>query len=114
MAGGVEQVDDAIAIGKLQHRRRDGNPSLLLECHPVGSGRTSTRPGFYGAGFAAKSTPIEKELLRQRRFARIRMADDGERTAARGLGGRSWHWSEGSGQWAEVEQEGQTPMRSRR
>jgi hypothetical protein len=42
------------------------------------------------------------------------MADDGERTAARGLGGRSWHWSEGSGQWAEVEQEGQTPMRSRR
>jgi hypothetical protein len=114
VARGVEQIYDAIAIGKLQHRRRDGDPSLLLECHPVGGGRTSARTSFHGAGFTAECSAIEKELLGQRGFARIRMADDGERTAARGLGRRNWHWSEGSGQWAEVEQEGQTPMRSRR
>jgi hypothetical protein len=38
MAGGVEQVDDAVAVGKLHHRGGDRNPALLFQFHPVAGG----------------------------------------------------------------------------
>ncbi len=35
---GIEQVDQAIRIGKLHHRGGDGDTTLLLHLHPVGFG----------------------------------------------------------------------------
>jgi hypothetical protein len=48
VTGGVEQVDHAVAVGELHHRRRDGDPALLLEGHPV---RVAERrsPGLHRA-----------------------------------------------------------------
>ena len=43
VAGRVEQVDDAVAVFHLHHRRCDRDAALLLDLHPVG-GRMARRP----------------------------------------------------------------------
>ena len=50
VAGGVEQVDDAVAVGELQHGRGDRDAALLLELHPVGGGRAAAAAGLDRAG----------------------------------------------------------------
>jgi hypothetical protein len=50
MAGGVEQVDDAFAVGKLHHRGGDRNPALLFQFHPVAGGVAGGLAAFDRAG----------------------------------------------------------------
>ena len=89
MAGGVEQVDHAVAVGELQHRRGDRDAALLLERHPVGRGRAAVAAGLHRAGLAGERAAVEQELLGERGLARVGVADDGEGAPAGGFGGGS-------------------------
>ena len=81
VARGVQNVDAVAVILKLHHRRRDGNTTLLLNLHPVGS----CCPGVLlsldhtrlGDGAA-----VEQELLRQGGFTGVRVRNDGKGPAA--------------------------------
>ena len=85
MAGGVEQVDDVVAVGELQHGRGDRDAALLLQLHPVRRGRAPPAAGLDRAGLAGERAAVEQELLGEGGLARVGVADDGEGAAARGL-----------------------------
>ena len=85
VAGRVEQVDDVVAVGELQHRRADRDAALALELHPVRGRRPPAFAGLDRAG-ALHGAGIEQELLGQRRLAGVGVADDRERAPARRLG----------------------------
>ena len=55
VAGGVEQVDDAVAVGELQHGRGDRDAALLLELHPVRGGRAALAAGLDRAGAGVRA-----------------------------------------------------------
>ncbi len=76
----VEQVEDAIAVLERHHRRDDGNSALALDAHPVRARLATVR---LGAHFARKldGAAKQQQLLGQRRLARVRVRDDGERSA---------------------------------
>jgi hypothetical protein len=82
VARGVEQVEDVVAVGELQHRRGDGDAPLLLELHPVGPGPPPLAPGLDLAGLLHRP-PVEQELLGQGGLARVGVADDRERAPVR-------------------------------
>jgi hypothetical protein len=48
VAGRVEQVDVVSIVLELHHAGGNGDPALLLELHPVGSGMTSSPPCLDG------------------------------------------------------------------
>ena len=73
----VEQVDDAVAVGKLHDGRRHGNSTLLLELHPVRGGMAAGLAALHGTG-ELNGTTKQQQLLRQRRLAGVGMRDDGE------------------------------------
>lgn len=84
--GGVQQVDHGVAVGELQCRGGDGDPAGAFHLHPV---RGHPAP----AGFAVHRTGfgdhpgVHRQRLGERRFARVRMADDGERPPSPCLAG---------------------------
>ena len=57
VARGVEQVDDVVAVGELEHRRGDGDAALLLQLHPVRAPPAPLAPGLDRAGLAASAPP---------------------------------------------------------
>ena len=77
MAGRVQQIDDVIFVGELQHGGGDGNAAFPLHRHPVGGGVTAVAPGPYAAG-QMDGVAVEQQLLGQRGFARIGVGYDGE------------------------------------
>ncbi len=85
MAGGVEQVDDVVAVDELQRSGGDRDPAGLLHVHPVGHDTTAPALALHDAGLA-DGTAVQCERLGQRRLAGVGVADDGEGPpAARGL-----------------------------
>jgi hypothetical protein len=78
----VEQVQHVAAVGELQDGRRDGDATPLLELHPVGPGAAPLTPGPDLTGLLNRPA-VEEELLGERGLARVGVADDGERAAAR-------------------------------
>ena len=83
VAGGVEQVDHAVAVGELQHGRGDRDAALLLELHPVRGGRAPPAAGLDRAGLGGERAAVEQELLGERGLAGVGVADDGEGAPAR-------------------------------
>ena len=57
VAGGVEQVDDVVAVGELQHGRGDRDAPLLLELHPVATWPTRRPPRALTAPASLVSAP---------------------------------------------------------
>ena len=85
VAGGVEQVDDVLAVRELQHRRADRDAALALELHPVRGRRPPPLAGLHGAG-ALHRSGVQQELLGQRRLAGVGVGDDRERATPRRFG----------------------------
>ncbi len=77
VAGRIQQIDDAVAIGKLHYRGRDGNSALLLQPHPVRSGV----PGGFATLDGARhldGAAEQQQLLGERRLARVGVTDNRE------------------------------------
>jgi hypothetical protein len=81
VAGRVEQVDLVPLVFELHHARRDRDAALLLELHPV-RGRMPLGPARFHRPGQMDRASVQEELLRERRLARVRVADDGERPPA--------------------------------
>ena len=90
VAGGIQDVHAAAAVGELQDRGGDGDAALLLDVHPVGDGVARAGLALYGAG-RLDGAGVEEELLGERGLARVRVADDGEGTPGGDLLGQAWH-----------------------
>ena len=73
VAGGVEQVDDVVAVRELQHRRADRDAALALELHPVRRRRPPPLARLHRAG-PLHGAGVEQELLGQRRLAGVGVA----------------------------------------
>jgi len=80
MARCVEEVDFEDVVIKLKNRRADRNSTLTFELHPIrGRGALMFARG-HRAGQLDRAA-VKEELFGERRFAGIRMRDDGERSA---------------------------------
>jgi hypothetical protein len=77
MAGGVEQVDDALFVGELEDGGADGDAPLPLHGHPVGGG---TALVFAGADASGKvdGVAVEQEFFGEGGFACVGVGDNGE------------------------------------
>ena len=74
----VEQVEAVASVIELQDRGADGNAALFFQFHPVGGGGALVFAGGDRAG-ELHGAAVQQQLFRQRRLARVRMRDDGER-----------------------------------
>ena len=86
VAGGVEQVDDVLAVQHLHHGRRHRDATLLFDFHPVAGGVTGRFARFDRAGDLDRARE-QQELFGQRGFARVGVGNDGKRPAAPGFVG---------------------------
>ena len=77
VTGGVEQIDDVIAVGKLHHRRGDGDAALLFQFHPVAGGVTSRFAAFNRAGQLDRAAE-QQQFFGERGFAGVRVGNNGE------------------------------------
>ena len=84
VAGGVENVDVIAVKFKLHGRGGHGNAALFLDIHPVAGGMFVALAGFDGTGGANRAR-IQQQLFGQRRFAGVRVGDNGKRPAAGGF-----------------------------
>ena len=77
----VEQVDHAVAVGKLHHRAGHRDAALLFQFHPVGGGVAAglARPHF-ARHLDGAAEP--QQLFGERGLAGIRVGNDGEGAAA--------------------------------
>ena len=66
----VQDIDASSVIIKLQNGRSNGNPSLLLNFHPVRNRMLCRLSSLYGSR-KIYCPSIEKKFLRQGRFTRI-------------------------------------------
>ncbi len=82
VAGGVQNIDAAAAIGELQYGRGNGDAALLLDVHPVGHRVARVLLALDGAG-GLDGAGVEQQLLGKGGLAGVRVRDDRER-AARG------------------------------
>ena len=82
--GRVEQVDGVIGVVELHHRAGDRDAALLLDLHPVGC-RVARALARLDRARHLDRAAEEQQLLGQRRLARIRVRDDGERAAPRDI-----------------------------
>ena len=87
----VEQVEDLLAIRKLEHGRSDRDTALLLEFHPVRGGGSTIALRLHRPGTAGEYSAIEQELFGERRLARVGVRDDRERSTSGGLSRRDGH-----------------------
>jgi len=81
----VEQIEHVIAIGELQHSRRNGDATLTFELHPVGGGPTTITTRVHRTGFL-NGAGVQQELLGQRGLAGVGVADDRDGAAPGRLG----------------------------
>jgi hypothetical protein len=77
MARRVEQIDDAIFVGKLHHGRRHGNAALLFQAHPVGGRVARGLAALHGARHL-NGAAEQQELLGQGGLARVGVGNDGK------------------------------------
>ena len=77
VAGGVQEVDLEVPVVELHHRRRDGDPPLLLDRHPVARRVPPGLAGLDGAGELDRPAE-EEELFGERRLSGVGVADDAE------------------------------------
>ena len=79
MAGRIQQIDHVALIGKLQHRRGDGNAAFLLHRHPIrgGAALIAARPHTAGQ---VDGVAVKQQFFGQRGFAGVWMRNNGERT----------------------------------
>ena len=80
MAGRVEDIDMAAAIGELHGGAGHGDAALLFNLHPVAGGVAFGLARLDGTRLADRSA-VEQQFLRQRRLTGVRVGDDGERPA---------------------------------
>ena len=81
MPGGVEQVDDGVAVRELHDRGGHGDPALFLQLHPVG-GRMARRLAALDRAGHLDGTAEQQQLLGECGLARVRVGDDGKGAAA--------------------------------
>jgi methyl-accepting chemotaxis protein len=77
VTGGVEQVDDVIAVGELHHRRGDGDAALLFQLHPVAGGMASGLAALDRAGQLDRAAE-QQQLFGEGGLAGVRVGNDGE------------------------------------
>ena len=77
----VEQVEAVASIAEGHDRRADRDAPFALDLHPVRTGPPRLAARFHGTGKLNRAR-VEKELLGERRLARVRVRDDGERPAS--------------------------------
>ena len=80
VAGCVQDVDAVSFVIELEHGRSDRDASLLLDVHPVAD-CVSACFSALDRSCQVDGAAVQKKLLRQRRLARVRMADDGKSTS---------------------------------
>jgi hypothetical protein len=80
VARGVEQVEDAVAVGELHHRTRHRNAALALHLHPVGGGELAALLGLDRAGHLDRAAE-QQQLFGQRGLAGVGVGDDREGAA---------------------------------
>ena len=90
VAGSVEDVHAAAAIGELQHRGGNGDAALLLDVHPVGDGMTGILLALDRAG-TLNLAGVEQELLGEGGLAGVGVRDDRERATGGNLRGVRCH-----------------------
>ena len=76
--GRIQQVHNAVIVGKLHHGRGYGDTPLLFQLHPVGSRMTSRLAALYCTG-QLNGTTEQQQLFGQGSFTCVRMRNDGER-----------------------------------
>jgi hypothetical protein len=81
VAGGVQQVDDAVAVFHLHDRAGDRDAALLFDLHPVGGGVARGLARLDAAGDLDRARE-QQQLFSQRGFTRVGVGDDGKRAAA--------------------------------
>jgi hypothetical protein len=81
VAGGVEDVDDAVFVFELEDGGGDGDAALFFEFHPVGRGGALVFARGDGA-CEVEGAAVEEEFLGEGGFAGVRVGDDGEGAAA--------------------------------
>jgi MoxR-like ATPase len=84
VARSVEQVHLQAVVAELEDARRDRDPALALELHPVAHRRGAPPLRLDRAG-ELNGTSIKEELLGERRLTRVRVRDDRKRLAAADL-----------------------------
>ena len=77
----VEQVDHALAVGKLHHRGSDGDAALPFQLHPVRGGVPAALARAHRAGHQ-DGAAVPQQLFGERGLARVGVGDDGESAAA--------------------------------
>ena len=90
VTGSVQQIDDAIPVGKLHHRGGHGDAPLAFQLHPV-RGRVTGRLAALNRARHLDGTAEQQQLFGQGGLAGVRMGDDGEGAAPIRLGGKSAH-----------------------
>ena len=81
VAGGVQDVDALACIVELQHRGGHRDAALLFNVHPVRDGMAGALLALDRAGLVDGS-PVQQQFFGEGGFARVGVADDGERAAA--------------------------------
>jgi hypothetical protein len=81
VAGGVEEVDDAVFVFELEDGGGDGDAALFFEFHPVGGSGALVFAGGDGA-CELDGAAVEEEFFGEGGFAGVGVRDDGEGAAA--------------------------------
>src|SRR5690606_29451520 len=77
VTGGVEQVDDPLAVGELHHRGGDGDAALLFHGHPVGGGMAVGFARLDGPGYL-DGLAHQQQALGDGGLTGVGVGDDGE------------------------------------
>ena len=84
----IQQIDDSVLVGKLHHRRGDGDTALLLQRHPVGGGMPCGFAPFHRASHL-DSASEQQQLFGEGGLAGVRVRDDSEGAAGKTHGKKS-------------------------
>jgi hypothetical protein len=78
---GVEQVDDAVAVGELHHRRSHRDAALFFQFHPVRSGVARGLAALDGARHLYRLA-VEQQFFGDGGLAGVRMRNNGKSPAS--------------------------------
>ena len=97
VARGVKDVHAATVVGKLQHRRGDGDTALLFDVHPVGYGMLRARLALNGTR-RLDAAGIEQQFFGKGRLAGVGVRNDRKRATRGNLVRQgchacpNWYW----------------------